>query len=137
MKKFAFFALIGLYFGVILTKGEVIAWFRIQEMFRLQSFHMYGFILSAIGTSAISIFIIRKFDIKNIYGESVYLIPLKYQHGNLLGGMLYGMGWGLVGTCPGPLFALVGSGWVSLVIAIFGATLGTLVYGIVHDKLPH
>lgn len=134
--KYLRFLLIGILFGFILTKSEIISWFRIQEMFRMQSFHMYGFITSAIVVAAISLLIIRKFNIKNIYGEEVQLIPIEFTPGNIIGGMIFGMGWALVGACPGPMFALIGGGFPIMLYGVLGALLGTLTFGLISSKLP-
>ncbi len=137
MKRFGIVFFIGIYFGLVLTKGEVISWFRIQEMFRFQSFHMYGFIGSAVATAAISLLIIKKMQLRNIYGELIKPIPLTYQHGNIIGGVIFGLGWALVGSCPGPIFTLIGQGYPALLVPLAGAVLGTYTYGALHDKLPH
>ena len=127
----------GILFGIILIKSEVISWFRIQEMFRLQSFHMYGVIGSAIVTGMISIFIIRKFNIKTIYGERIDIPKKKFNKGQLYGGLIFGFGWALTGACPGPLYALIGSGATVIIAALLSAVAGTWVYGLLRDKLPH
>jgi uncharacterized protein len=127
----------GLAFGIVLIKAEVISWFRIQEMFRLQSFHMYGVIGSAVVTGAISVSLIRRFKGKSIYGEPI-LIPKKtFQKGQLYGGLLFGLGWGITGACPGPLFAQIGLGVTVTIITLLSAVAGTWVYGKVREKLPH
>ncbi len=127
----------GVLFGIILVKAEVISWFRIQEMFRLQSFHMYGVIGSAILTGMISILIIRKFNIKTIYGEAIDIPKKKFNKGQLYGGLIFGFGWALTGACPGPLYALIGTGATVVVVALLSAIAGTWVYGLVRDRLPH
>jgi uncharacterized protein len=137
MKKNIIVLFLGIYFGIILTKGEVISWFRVQEMFRFQSFHMYGFIGSAVATAAISIIIMKKLQLKDLYGNLITPIPLTYQHGNIIGGIIFGLGWALIGACPGPIFTLLGSGYMTMLIPLVGATLGTYVYGVYYDKLPH
>lgn len=131
------FALAGILFGIILVKSEVISWFRIQEMFRLQSFHMYGVIGSAIIVGIISVFFIKKFKIRSIDGEEIRLDPKKFNKGQVYGGLLFGFGWALTGACPGPLFALIGSGSTVIIVTLFSAIAGTWVYGYVRDKLPH
>src|SRR6476620_6647228 len=100
------FTVAGILFGIILVKSEVISWFRIQEMFRLQSFHMYGVIGSAVAVGAISVFLIKKFRLKTIYGEPIEFINKKFNKGNIIGGLIFGFGWAITGACPGPLFAL-------------------------------
>jgi uncharacterized membrane protein YedE/YeeE len=131
------FAFAGILFGVILVKSEVISWFRIQEMFRLQSFHMYGVIGSAIAVGIISIFIIKKFNIKTIDGEPIRFEPKKFNKGQIYGGLLFGFGWTLTGACPGPLFAQIGTGATVIIVTLFSAIVGTWVYGYFREKLPH
>ena len=125
-----------MYFGIVLTKAEVISWFRIQEMFHFQSIHMYGIIGSAIVVGAISIFFIKKFNLKSFGGEDIRLISKEYHKGLLPGGIIFGFGWALTGACPGPMFALVGNGVDVMLVAIVAVTAGTFVYGVVKDKLP-
>lgn len=131
------YALVGIVFGIVFVKAEIISWFRIQEMFRLQSFHMYGVIGTAVVVATISTLLIKKFNIKTIHGEQVVFDNRRFHKGNIIGGLLFGFGWALTGACPGPLYALVGNGFVVFVIAIFSALLGTYVYGSFKDKLPH
>ncbi len=128
---------VGIFFGIILVKSEVISWFRIQEMFRLESFHMYGIIGSAIFTGIISILIIKKFNVKTIQGEKVKLYSKKFHKGQVYGGLIFGLGWALTGACPGPLFALIGAGALVISITLLSAIGGTWVYGLLRDKLPH
>jgi len=131
------FLIAGIIFGILLIKGEVISWFRIQEMFRLQSFHMYGIIGSAIMTGMISILLIKKFKVKTINKEEIVIQPKKFQKGNIYGGLLFGFGWAITGACPGPLFAQIGSGATVVIITLLSAISGTWVYGLVREKLPH
>lgn len=126
----------GTLFGIILVKAEVISWFRIQEMFRLQSFHMYGVIGSAVVTGMISVFIIKKFKIKTIYGEGIVIPEKTFNKGQIYGGLIFGFGWALTGACPGPLYAQLGTGATVTIITILSAILGTWVYGKLRDKLP-
>lgn len=128
---------LGILFGFIFIKAEVISWFRIQEMFRLQSFHMYGIIGSAILVAMISIFIIKKFNIKTIYGEEIIFHKKKFNKGQIYGGLIFGFGWALTGACPGPLFAQIGTGATVVAVTLFSAIAGTWVYGYFRDKLPH
>jgi uncharacterized membrane protein YedE/YeeE len=128
---------IGMIFGVILVKSEVVSWFRIQEMFRLQSFHMYGIIGSAVVTGIIAIQLIKKFRIKTVYGEPIAIHPKRFNKGQIFGGLLFGLGWALTGACPGPLYALIGTGAFVIVVVLLSAIAGTWVYGLVRDKLPH
>ena len=127
----------GVWFGILLVKSEVISWFRIQEMFRLQSFRMYGIIGSAIITGIISIQIIKRFNIKTISGDKIEIAPKKFNKGQIYGGLIFGCGWALTGACPGPLFALIGSGATVIIIPLIAAIAGTWVYGLLKDKLPH
>lgn len=134
--KYIKFFLIGIYFGIVLTKAEVISWFRIQEMFHFQSIHMFGIIGLAVVVGAISVFLIKKFNLKSFGGEDIRLISKEYHKGLLPGGIIFGLGWALTGACPGPMFALVGNGVEVMLVAIVSAIAGTFVYGVVKDKLP-
>ena len=131
------YLVIGILFGVILVKSEVISWFRIQEMFRLQSFHMYGVIGSAILTGIISVELIKRFNIKTLKGEKIQLPRKKFHKGQVYGGLLFGFGWALTGACPGPLFAQIGTGAIVVIVTLISAILGTWVYGLLSQKLPH
>ena len=131
------YAITGLLFGIFLVKVEVISWFRIQEMFRLQSFHMYGVIGSAIATGMLSVWLIKKYKIKTIYGEPIEFVTKKINKGNIYGGLLFGFGWALTGACPGPLFALIGTGATVIIVTLLSAIAGTWVYGYFREKLPH
>lgn len=131
------YLVVGLLFGIVFVKAEVISWFRIQEMFRLQSFHMYGIIGSAIVVGALSVWLIRKFKIKTIYGEPITYTPKRFNKGQVYGGLIFGLGWGLTGACPGPLFAQIGTGATVVVVVLFSAIAGTWVYGKFREKLPH
>ena len=135
--KYLKYLIIGALFGIILTKTEAISWFRIQEMFRFQSFHMYGIIVSAIAVGIISIQIIKRFNIKTISGEPIKIEDKKFNMGIPIGGIIFGMGWAMTGACPGPLFAQVGLGITVMLIAILSATFGTWVYSYLKPKLPH
>ena len=137
MKLLRFF-IVGFVFGVVLTKSEAISWYRIYEMFHFQSFHMYGIIGVAVLTGCIGIRIIKKRDIKDYKGLPIEILPKdKSISRYLIGGILFGLGWALVGCCPGPIFILLGTGMFSIVVILAGALVGTYVYGIVKDKLPH
>jgi uncharacterized membrane protein YedE/YeeE len=127
----------GILFGILLVKSEVISWFRIQEMFRFQSFHMYGVIGSAVVIGIISIFLIKKFNIKTIEKETVRIDPKKFNKGQIYGGLLFGFGWALTGACPGPLFAQIGTGALVIIVTLFSAIAGTWIYGYFREKLPH
>lgn len=132
--KYLFF---GLLFGIVLIKSEVVSWYRIQEMFRLQSFHMFGVIGSAVVVGAISVFIIKTFKIKTINGEEILLPNKTFNKGQIYGGLLFGFGWAMTGACPGPLFAQLGYGAAAISVTILMAIAGTWVYGKLREKLPH
>lgn len=131
------FLVAGIVFGILLIKGEVISWFRIQEMFRLQSFHMYGVIGSAVATGMISLQLIKRLDIKTINKETVTLKPKRFQKGYIYGGLLFGFGWAITGACPGPLFAQIGTGATVVAITLVSAVAGTWIYGYLRERLPH
>ncbi|MDI6400781.1 YeeE/YedE thiosulfate transporter family protein [Balneolaceae bacterium ANBcel3] len=129
----------GLVFGFILTKAEVISWFRIQEMFRFHDIHMYGVIGSAVFIGIISIQIIKRFNVKDIHGEDIRIAPKDSTQMKryVIGGLIFGFGWALTGACPGPLFALLGSGITIFIVPILAALAGTWTYGAFREKLPH
>ena len=131
------YLIMGLLFGIILVKSEVISWYRIQEMFRLQSFHMFGVIGSAVVTGIISVWLIKKFNIKTISGEKIELPAKKFNKGQIYGGLIFGFGWAITGACPGPLFAQIGSGFSVIIVTLLSAVAGTWVYGLLREKLPH
>ena len=133
------YAILGVLFGIVVTKAEVISWFRIQEMFRFQSFHMYGIIGSAIVTAALSLQIIRRLGVKALDGTPIVVPPKVMGSGTRywLGGTLFGLGWALSGACPGPLFALLGNGVWVISVTILSAIAGTWTYGALRPKLPH
>jgi uncharacterized membrane protein YedE/YeeE len=131
------FLFAGIVFGILLIKGEVVSWFRIQEMFRLQSFHMYGIIGSAVMVGMISILLIKKLRIRSIDKEKILIVPKKFNKGMIYGGILFGVGWAITGACPGPLFAQIGSGATVVIITLFSSIAGTWVYGFFKDRLPH
>jgi uncharacterized membrane protein YedE/YeeE len=127
----------GLLFGIILVKAEVISWFRIQEMFRLQSFHMFGVIGSAVAVGMLSVWLIKKYRVKTIYGEPIEFVSKKFNKGNIYGGLLFGFGWAITGACPGPLFAQIGAGATVIAVTLISAIAGTWVYGWLRLRLPH
>lgn len=127
----------GTLFGIILVKAEIVSWFRIQEMFRLQSFHMYGIIGSAVMVGMISIWLIKKYKVKTIYGEPIVIAPKKFSKGQIYGGLMFGLGWAITGACPGPLFAQIGTGAAAVLITLLSAIAGTWLYGLLREKLPH
>ncbi len=136
MKLIKYF-IIGMIFGFVLVKAEVISWYRIQEMFRFQSFHMYGIIMTAIMIGMISIQIIKRGKVKAINGEVIIIEPKKFDKGIVIGGTIFGLGWAMTGACPGPLYALTGSGVFVMSVALLAAIAGTWVYGKIREKLPH
>lgn len=127
----------GSFFGIILVKSEVISWYRIQEMFRLQCFHMYGVIGSAVVTGMISVWLIKKFNIKTIRGEKIGLPTRTFNKGQVYGGLIFGFGWAITGACPGPLFAQIGAGFSVVMVTLLSAIAGTWAYGYFREKLPH
>jgi uncharacterized membrane protein YedE/YeeE len=131
------FLFLGILFGIILIKAEVISWYRIQEMFRFRAFHMYGVMCSAIAVGLLSLLIIKKYKIKTFSGEAITIEDKQFNKGQVIGGLLFGLGWAMTGACPGPLYALVGSGVGVVVVMLLSAVLGTYVYGVIREKLPH
>lgn len=136
--KYIKFLLVGIFFGIVLVKSEAVSWYRIYEMFKFQSFHMYGIIGSAVVIGIIGIAIIKKKNIKSISGDTIK-IPNKDLGWKryLFGGTLFGLGWALAGACPGPMYILLGTGVFSMLIVIAAAMLGTFIYGLLKNKLPH
>ncbi|QMU28756.1 DUF6691 family protein [Adhaeribacter radiodurans] len=128
----------GILFGLIMAKSEAISWYRIQEMFRFQSFHMYGIIFTAVILGAIAVYLIKKFRVRDTQGN---VITFKAKNRTLsrymIGGTIFGLGWALTGACPGPMFVNVGFGYWTMLIVIFGSLIGTYFYGVIIDKLPH
>jgi uncharacterized membrane protein YedE/YeeE len=131
------YSIVGIIFGIVFVKAEVISWFRIQEMFRLQSFHMYGVIGTAVVVGMISVWAIKKFRVKTIYGEPIAFHPKKFNKGQIIGGIIFGLGWALTGACPGPLFAQIGTGSFVIFVVIVSAIAGTWIYGYFRERLPH
>ncbi len=136
--KYLKFLLVGIFFGIVLVKSEAVSWYRIYEMFKFQSFHMYGIIGSAVILGALFVWGIKKIKIKNIEGNRIHL-PEKQKSviRYIWGGSIFGLGWALAGACPGPMYVLLGTGVYSMLIVIGAAILGTFVYGVLKDKLPH
>ena len=131
------YLIVGIFFGIVFVKAEIISWFRIQEMFHLQSFFMYGVIGSAVAVGMLSVFIIKKFNIKTLQGEKIEIQPKTFSKGQIYGGLLFGFGWAITGACPGPLFAQIGTGVTVIVVTLVSAIAGTWFYGLIKDKLPH
>lgn len=136
--KYLKFLLVGVFFGIVLVKSEAVSWYRIFEMFQFQSFHMYGIIGSAVVTGAILVLLSKKFNLKTTEGN-ILTVPKKDKGfaRYLIGGSIFGLGWALCGACPGPMYILVGTGTMSMLIVIAAAILGTFCYGLLKDKLPH
>ncbi len=130
------YMVIGIAFGIVFVKAEIISWFRIQEMFRLTSFHMYGVIGTAVVVGAISVFLIKKLGIKTLAGEEIKIAPKTFTKGQIYGGLLFGFGWAMTGACPGPLFAQIGSGFGVVAVTLLSAIAGTWTYGLLRNKLP-
>lgn len=131
------YSLVGIFFGITFVKAEIVSWYRIQEMFRLESFHMYGVIGTAVAVGALSVFLIKKLQVKTIYGEPITFHPKTFNKGQIFGALLFGFGWAMTGACPGPLFAQVGTGATVILITILSAIAGTWVYGYFRERLPH
>ncbi|ANQ52149.1 YeeE/YedE family protein [Flammeovirga yaeyamensis] len=137
-KRVIIYLILGIFFGIALSKGEAISWFRIQEMFRFESFHMYGFIGSAVVVGAILVQVIKRFNIKDFDGNEIIIADKQKSIWRyLLGGIMFGLGWALVGGCTAPLFILMGYGEYSMVIVFAFALVGTFVYGLTKERLPH
>ena len=136
--KYLRYLLIGTFFGIVLVKGQVISWYRIQEMFRFQDFHMYGIIGGAAMVGALSVFLLKAFGARSVDGEVINPEGKSFQKvGNIAGGSVFGLGWALTGACPGPLYALIGTGYPAFLLAVLGALTGAAVYGVLRPKLPH
>jgi uncharacterized membrane protein YedE/YeeE len=136
--KFIKFLVLGTLFGIVMAKSEAFSWFRIQEMFRFQAFHMYGIIGTAVILGAIGVALIKKYKIRDISGNPINFYPkeksvLRY----LIGGTIFGLGWALSGACPGPMVVNIGYGYLSMIVVFVFAIIGTYLYGIIKDKLPH
>lgn len=138
MKSRILIILAGIIFGIVMTKSEAVSWFRIQEMFRFQSFHMYGIIGVASVVGAVMFFLMKKYKFKNIDGEVVkFAEKPKTYIASIGGGILFGLGWAMTGACPGPLYVLIGNGYLVILVVILAALFGTLTYGRLKSKLPH
>jgi hypothetical protein len=131
------YLIVGIAFGIVFVKAEIISWFRIQEMFQLQSFFMYGVIGTAVVVGMLSVFLIKKFKIKTLSGEEIHFDDKKFNKGQIYGGFIFGIGWAITGACPGPLFAQIGSGFAAITLTLLSAVVGTWVYGYLREKLPH
>jgi uncharacterized membrane protein YedE/YeeE len=131
------YLIVGVIFGITFVKAEIVSWFRIQEMFRLTSFHMYGVIGTGVVIGMLSIQIIKRYKIKTIQGEPISIADKTFNKGQIYGGLIFGLGWAITGACPGPLFAQIGAGFSVIFITFLSATFGVWVYGYFKNKLPH
>ncbi|MDO6597432.1 YeeE/YedE thiosulfate transporter family protein [Oceanihabitans sp. 2_MG-2023] len=132
------FILIGFIFGIIMYKSEAASWFRIYEMFQFQSFHMYGIIGTALAFGVLFVQMIKRYKIKSFDGKPIVILPKEKSFSRyMIGGIIFGLGWALAGACPGPIFVLIGAGYLPILIVLFAAVFGTFLYGLLKDKLPH
>jgi uncharacterized membrane protein YedE/YeeE len=127
---------VGIFFGLVLTKGEAISWYRIQEMFRFEGFHMFGIFMTAIPVGALSLFLIRKLNLKTMEGDPIAMPVKQYHHGVIIGSLIFGFGWALTGACPGPLYAQIGAGFSVTVATLIAAILGTWTFAFLQKYLP-
>ncbi len=136
--KYLKFLLVGIFFGIVLFKAEVISWYRIYEMFKFQSIHMYGVIGSAVMVGMVLMYLFRTGKLKNIDGKAIHIEPKRKGFSrNMLGGIIFGLGWALGGSCPGPMFVLLGKGVAAILVVLLGAILGAFLYHAFKHKLPH
>lgn len=136
--KFLKFLLAGIIFGIVMAKSEAFSWFRIQEMFRFQSFHMYGIIGTAVILGVIGVFLIKKYKMRDMNGNPIMFYPKDKSIARyLIGGTIFGLGWALSGACPGPMVVNIGYGYLAMIVVFLFAILGTFLYGAIKDKLPH
>lgn len=132
------YLLIGIFFGIVMFKSEAASWFRIYEMFQFQSFHMYGIIGSALFLGVIGVQIIKRKNLKSFFGQRITFIQKEKSFSRYMyGGIIFGLGWALAGACPGPIFTLIGAGFMPILIVFAGSLLGTFIYGLLRKKLPH
>ena len=132
------FLLIGIFFGIVMFKSEAASWFRIYEMFQFQSFHMYGIIGSALALGVLGTYLIKRNKLRSVDGEPIQFIPKERGFSRYMyGGIIFGLGWALAGSCPGPIYTLIGAGYLPVFVVLLGALLGTLLYGWLRDRLPH
>jgi uncharacterized membrane protein YedE/YeeE len=131
------YLILGTLFGIILCKVQAVSWWRMQEMFRFEGFHMYGIFMTAIPTGILSVWLIKRFKIKTIDGEPIVIPKKQFNWGYVIGGLLFGIGWAFSGACPGPLLALIGAGKTVVIVVFLSALLGTWVYSWLRPSLPH
>jgi len=127
---------LGIFFGLVLTKGEAVSWYRIQEMFRFEAFHMFGIFMTAVPVGAVSLILIRKLNLRTQEGEPIRMPEKPYHHGVIIGSLIFGFGWALTGACPGPLYAQIGAGFLVTVVTLSAAILGTWSYAYLQKYLP-
>lgn len=138
MKRVLSYLFIGMLFGIVMYKSEAASWFRIYEMFQFQSFHMYGIIGSALVIGVLGVQLIKRNNVKSFLGETIHFVPKERGFTRyIVGGIIFGLGWALAGSCPGPIYTLIGAGYVSIIVVLIGAILGTFLYGLLKNKLPH
>ena len=136
--KYIKFLLIGIVFGIVMFKSEAASWFRIYEMFQFQSFHMYGIIGSALALGVLGTWLIKKYRLKSIDGQPIKFTPKDKSFSRYMyGGIIFGLGWALAGSCPGPIYTLIGAGYLPIIVVLIGALIGTFIYGLLRHKLPH
>ena len=136
--KYFKFLVIGIIFGIVMFKSEAASWFRIYEMFQFQSFHMYGIMGSALTLGVLGTYFIKKYNLKSMDGEPIRFTPKNKSFSRYMyGGILFGLGWALAGSCPGPIYTLIGAGYLPVLVVLIGALLGTFIYGLLQEKLPH
>lgn len=136
--KFIKYLLVGILFGIVLVKSEAVSWYRIYEMFQFESFHMFGIIMTAIAVGVVGIQIYKRNNVVGLDGKPIQIADKEKGFKNyIIGGTIFGLGWGMIGTCPGPIFILIGAGFYSIGIVFLGAMIGTFLYGLLKDKLPH
>ncbi|AXT58143.1 YeeE/YedE family protein [Aquimarina sp. AD1] len=132
------YLVIGVFFGIVLFKSEAASWFRIYEMFQFGSFHMYGIIGSAVGLGIVIVQFIKRYKVRSFFGDKIVILSKeKSFYRYMIGGIVFGLGWALAGACPGPMFVLLGAGYLPIVIVIIASILGTFLYGLIKDRLPH
>ena len=138
MMKYISYLSIGTLFGIIMTKSQAISWYRIYEMFRFDSFHMYGIIGSAVALGIVTVFLIKKYQVKSTEGTAITFTPKNMSIPRyLIGGTIFGLGWAMAGACPGPIYTLIGNGYSVILVVLASALLGTLTYGVLRKRLPH
>ena len=136
--KYIKFLLVGIVFGIVMFKSEAASWFRIYEMFQFQSFHMYGIMGSALTLGVIGTWLIKRYNLKSIDGQPIKFKPKDKSFSRYMyGGIIFGLGWALAGSCPGPVYTLIGAGYLPVLVVLLGALIGTFIYGLLRHKLPH